>query len=451
MVNIQFQLKDPKADFKTSIRCLFYYQGKRFLYSLGDDKTIFPKLWDERTMRPITAKTKGTKDIKDIIKQISINNYNLEHELSNINQRIENVNSEIQSFINNKEFQKQAFTFDELRDHLKSIFSSKQKSIEDAVGKSISLNEFIEQFVLDIASGKRTYTSRGGERNEYAPSSVKVYREFKTQFDLFQKVTKSKLNFDDIDLSFYEKYVAYYSNKGYKTNAIGKQVKCLKTILTIGLDEDIHSNKAFQKKEFKTLKAEVDSIYLTNEELKLIQEIDLSEKPHFDQARDIFLCGCYTALRFSDYSRLKAEYIVKRDGQYYIDMITQKTKQRVIIPVKPLVIDILNKYNNQLPKSHEQKVNRYIKQIGEMCGIDSEVEVMTNVGSKVKISFIPKYKLIMTHTARRTGATLLYSHGVKPYDIMKITGHKTEKTLLNYIKINSEENAFKLKDNPFFS
>lgn len=85
-----------------------------------------------------------------------------------------------------------------------------------------------------------------------------------------------------------------------------------------------------------------------------------------------------------------------------------------------------------------------------MCVIDSEVEVMTNVGSKVKISFIPKYKLIMTHTARRTGATLLYSHGVRPYDIMKITGHKTEKTLLNYIKINSEENAVKLKDNPFF-
>lgn len=450
MVNIQFKLKDKQQGVKTSIRCIFYYNSQRFMYSLGDDKTIYPELWDQTTMRPISAKNRSTKDIKDIIKEYCGNNYNIDNELNNIHQRIENIILEIQKYISNKEIQNKPISFDELRDHLNSVFNSEKKSNVEPVVKSISLNEYIEEFIVDISSGKRTYTSRGGERTEYAKSSVKVYREFKTQFDLFQKVTKSKLNFDDINLTFYEKYVAYYSNKGYKTNAIGKQVKCLKTILAIGLDEDIHSNKAFQKKEFKTLKAQVDSIYLTNDELKLIQEIDLSGKPHFDQARDIFLCGCYTALRFSDYSRLKAEYIVIRDGQYYIDMITQKTKQRVIIPVKPLVIDILNKYNNQLPKSHEQKVNSYIKQIGEMCGIDSEVEVMTNVGSKVKISFIPKYKLIMTHTARRTGATLLYSHGVRPYDIMKITGHKTEKTLLNYIKINSEENALKLKDNPFF-
>lgn len=251
-------------------------------------------------------------------------------------------------------------------------------------------------------------------------------------------------------MQFYEDFVSYYSKKGYKTNAIGKQIKCLKTIMAIGLDEDIHSNKVFQKKDFKTLKVDVDNIYLTSEELKLIEEIDLSGKPHFEQARDIFLCGCYTALRFSDYSRLKGEYIVQKEGDYYIDMITKKTKQRVIIPVKPLIIDILRKYNNQLPKSYEQKVNAYIKLIGEMCGINSEIEVKTNQGSKVKIKFIPKYKLIMTHTARRTGATLLYKHNVNTLDIMKITGHKTEKTLLNYIKINSEENAIKLKDNPFF-
>ncbi len=69
-----------------------------------------------------------------------------------------------------------------------------------------------------------------------------------------------------------------------------------------------------------------------------------------------------------------------------------------------------------------------------MCGINTEIEVKTNEGSKIKLNFVPKYELIMTHTARRTGATLLYKNGVNTLDIMKITGHKTEKTLLNYIK-----------------
>src|SRR5690606_40107687 len=129
---------------------------------------------------------------------------------------------------------------------------------------------------------------------------------------------------------------------------------------------------------------------------------------------------------------------------------TQKTNYRVVIPIKPIVFDILTKYNFLLPSTYEQKVNKYIKVVAQMCGIDSLIEIKENVGSKVTSKFIPKYQLIMTHTARRTGATLLYKFGVPTLDIMKITGHKTEKNLLNYIKINVEENVNRLRDNKIF-
>lgn len=447
MINIQFKLKDPKSDGKTSIRCIFYHKNERFLYSLGEDKTIFPELWDSKAMRPIDTRS---KEAKTLFKQYIDHNYNIEYELKNVQQRIENVVSEIEKFISNTELQNRILSLEELKNHLNLQFDGGDKLHMAPEKKALTLNDYISKFIEEIRDGHRTYTSRQGERIQYAKSSVKVYKEFKTQFDLFQ-TNRYKLNFGDIDLTFYDNFVTYFSKKNYKTNAIGKQIKCLKTIMNAALEEDVHNNLIFQKKDFKTLKSDVDNVYLDTEELKLLHEIDLSGKPHLELARDIFLCGCYTALRYSDYSRLSSEYIVQKDGQFYIDMITLKTKQRVVIPVKPLVFDILKKYDYKLPKTYEQKINKNIKLIAQMCGINSEIEVKTNEGSKIKLKFVAKYELIMTHTARRTGATLLYKNGVNTLDIMKITGHKTEKTLLNYIKINSEENANRLKDNPFFA
>ncbi|MBK9043075.1 MAG: phage integrase SAM-like domain-containing protein [Saprospiraceae bacterium] len=231
--------------------------------------------------------------------------------------------SEIEKFISNTELQNRILSLEELKNHLNLQFDGGDKLHMAPEKKALTLNDYISIFIEDIRDGHRTYTSRQGERIQYAKSSVKVYKEFKTQFDLFQ-TNRYKLNFGDIDLTFYDNFVTYFSKKNYKTNAIGKQIKCLKTNANAALEEDVHNNLIFQKKDFKTLKSDVDNVYLDTEELKLLHEIDLSGKPHLELTRDIFLCGCYTALRYSDYSRLSSEYIVQKDGQFYIDMITLK-------------------------------------------------------------------------------------------------------------------------------
>lgn len=446
MINIQFKLKDSKAEGKTSIQCFFYHNNVRFVYSLGNDKTIFPELWDKKIQRPVDTRN---KTFKDLLKSYAESNFNIELELKNIHQRIENVITEINKFILSTELQNKTLSFDDLKKHLHLQFNGKDHTDKKAATKKISLNEYIEKFIQDIDSGVRTHTESSGERKLYEKATVKLYKEFKTQFDLFQK-NAGKHNFDDIDMNFYDKYVSFFEKKNYKTNSIGKQIKSLKVVLNAALSENIHNNREFQRKEFKTLKNEVTNVYLDTEELQRMEEIDLSSKPHLELARDVFICGCYTALRYSDYNRLNKDFIVEKDGDHFLDMITQKTKYRVFIPIKPIIFNILQKYNFTLPATHGQKVNKNIKEVAQLCGIDSLVEIKENIGSKVRRKFVPKYQMIMTHTARRTGATLLYKSGVSTLDIMKITGHKTEKTFLNYIKINVEENANRLKDNPFF-
>ncbi|NJK84776.1 MAG: hypothetical protein HC906_01135 [Bacteroidales bacterium] len=68
---------------------------------------------------------------------------------------------------------------------------------------------------------------------------------------------------------------------------------------------------------------------------------------------------------------------------------------------------------------------------------------------KVK-RIVPKNLLVKTHSARRTGCTLMYLAGVRPIDIMKISGHRTEREFMNYIKVGKEETAANLSKHPYF-
>ena len=106
----------------------------------------------------------------------------------------------------------------------------------------------------------------------------------------------------------------------------------------------------------------------------------------------------------------------------------------MIIPAKRELIDILNKYDFNIPKIDQNTLNSHIKEIAKMAGL---IERCTS-------TMQPKYELISSHTARRTGATLMYLAGVDAYDICSITGHSSIKMLNKYIKAKELEVAKKL-------
>ena len=93
-----------------------------------------------------------------------------------------------------------------------------------------------------------------------------------------------------------------------------------------------------------------------------------------------------------------------------------------------------------------QNINDNIKKIGEWAGLTDEIPIVTTKGGKPVTEKIPKYKLIHSHTARRTGATLMYLSGMEIYDIMKVTGHSTPIMLKKYIKADQLEVVEKITD-----
>ena len=157
--------------------------------------------------------------------------------------------------------------------------------------------------------------------------------------------------------------------------------------------------------------------------------------------RDLFLFGAWVGLRFSDFSNVKFENIVQIEGDYFIKMVTQKTKELVIIPCNNVVLEIFEKYKdrtNLLPKTiSNQKFNEYIKEVCKLASFDEK----GRIASKPKEEL---YSLISSHTARRSFATNYYLQGFPTLDLMKITGHKTEKSFLKYIRVSKLDTAMRL-------
>jgi len=171
-----------------------------------------------------------------------------------------------------------------------------------------TLNQFIERFIEEIKNGQRLHDKHGGhEPVLYGKGTIKNYAGFRNIWVRFQG--KKQFDFDDIDKSIYDSFIHYSirsPNKmkpdepGLSTNTIGRHVKQLRRILEIARLEGLHNN--IEYKNSKEPRAEVYNIYLDEDELKRLYDLKLTGMD--EKIRDVFLIGCFTIQRFSDYSRI---------------------------------------------------------------------------------------------------------------------------------------------------
>ena len=183
-------------------------------------------------------------------------------------------------------------------------------------------------------------------------------------------------------------------------------------------------------------------IYLTDTEINKIYNFDFSYSQRLQNAKDLFIIGLRTGLRISDFMYIK-EINLK---QGFIHIETKKTGQKVIIPLHQQIKEIYNRRGGLPYAISHQKFNLYIKEICKLVGIDELTEgaIMNTQTKRKEQGIYPKYKLVSSHTCRRSFASNLY--GKLPNRvIMDITGHKTETQFLKYIKITKEENAETLR------
>ena len=261
----------------------------------------------------------------------------------------------------------------------------------------------------------------------------------------------------EVDMKWYRSFVKRAElggseKEGLSKNYIGKLVKLVKSVLRFAEAQGETVHQAYRTREFRVLSEEVAHIYLTEAEIGLIQDLELRDNPSLANTRDLFVVGCYTGLRYSDFSKLSEDDIKVHDGVRMFEVRSQKTSVRVSIPVHPCVEEILRARNGYLPRfQNDQLMNRNLKKLGEMAGLHEKVEIERTEGGRMQVQAVPKYKLLATHTARRSFCTNAYLKGLDTLDIMAISGHKTEQNFLRYIKVTREQRAKRIASHPFFS
>ena len=250
---------------------------------------------------------------------------------------------------------------------------------------------------------------------------------------------------------FYEDFVKYLTYdivqlrrkdviKGLKVNSVGKTIKHLKSFLKDRMRKKIIPYMDLGA--YKIMDEEVDAVYLSWQELSLIYHLNLSANFHLEKYRDLFVLGCLTGFRFSDYSDIKPEEV--RGGMLYVNQ--RKTLSTVVVPLRNDAKKILiDKYNMQMPQVSNPNFNYYIKEVVRLAGIDEMIKITHKRGNKTTEETRPKYAWIMSHTCRRSFCTNEFLDGTPTNLIMAISGHKTEKAFRRYVKADQVQKAQMIK------
>jgi site-specific recombinase XerD len=260
---------------------------------------------------------------------------------------------------------------------------------------------------------------------EFAPAT---YTRFNTSYEhvrafLEWKYGVSDLQINALDFEFigeYEFWLKSLRRCGH--NTVIKYIADLRKIVNRCTRNNWLTRDPFLG--YQMTKREVQRPFLTEDELERIRDKVFST-PRLNQVRDVFLFCCFTGLAYADVKKLKrSEICIGMDGEQWIFTSRQKTDTQSRIPLLPFALEIIDRYQSfpvcvqnglVLPVASNQKMNAYLKEIADVCGIT---------------------KALTFHIARHTFATTVtLSNGVPIESVAKMLGHKNLRTTQHYAKI----------------
>lgn len=336
----------------------------------------------------------------------------------------------------NKEIQR-------LEDLASSVF--KHFEVRDQIP---STTEFKDEF--NKANGKQTGTFKGdgffdlwdrfvfleGNKNNWTESTHKKFRAIKAHLMGYNP----KLSLKTLDEGQLTGFVSYLGAKGLVNSSINKHYSFVRWFLRWAYNKDYYSGPLHTWKPGLKLKRRGQiKTYLEWDELMALNELVIPEqKQYLERVKDVFVFLCFTGLRYSDAAKLQKSEV----SEGHIQVVTQKTADPLIIELNKYSRAILDKYKDvpfkndlALPVISNQRMNEYLKELGELAGLDSPQKIVSFRGNQRIEEVQPKYSLLSTHCGRRTFVVSALSLGISPAVVMKWTGHSDYKSMEPYIDI----------------
>jgi integrase len=422
-IKTNFNLRDRKA-VSTKVHLICRWANQKLTFPT--DINIEVDSWEFTKQRPKTKYPQylETKTRLDNIENIAINSFR-----TLINDAADNYLPNI--------------------DELRSVLNQKiNGTILQVKQKNLDFFDFVESLIKERKESINPKTSK--------PYSINQVKYYKVTLDKIREFVGTKrirnFNYENINLEFHRDFTKFLRQQNYSTNYIGNHIKILKLFLNESRERGFHNFTEHTKKGFTKPSEVTDKIYLTIEELDQIEKTDLSNNKRLDNVRDLLIVGAWTGLRFGDFTNISQKdiYLDTDDGDY-IEIKTSKTGRIVVIPILPMVRRIIEKYSGKTPNSlprpiSNQRFNEYVKEVGELAGIDEPISLSITKGGLMVTQNIPKYNAMSSHCCRRSFATNAYQMGVPTLTIREITGHDSESAFLLYIRATPKEHANKMRE-----
>ena len=276
-----------------------------------------------------------------------------------------------------------------------------------------------------------------------------VYDAIIKHIDNFSSEFDCDIFTNSVTAEFIDDFIIYLEDQDLRHNTIVGYILKIQTLIRRASQYNYAVDNTYDEIDLRT--EPTNAVFLSMNEITRIYYYKFEKQDKRkakERIRDLFVVGCLTALRYSDYSTLTATdlqngYIVKR---------TKKTNVDVKVPAHDYVKEIFAKYSGFVPRGLcIQYFNKYLKVIMREIGLNDLVTYSFTKGGEMKTVTREKWELISSHTARRSAATNMYLTGrMKTFEIMKLTGHRTEQNFFRYIRLTGDDTARSISGDMFF-
>ncbi len=355
----------------------------------------------------------------------------LKQSASEINADLLAYFAEIQKIFKEFEVKEEVPTTTELRE-LFNLAIKKDVATDDTVQeeKALSFWKVFNEFV-----------SENSKRNNWAKGTLQKFNALKKHIERWNP----EPTMDDFSEKGLSAFADTLHKQDLKNSTIDKQIGLLKWVLRWSASKNLTVDNAFMDFKPKLKTAQKTVVFLDAQELKQLTDFEIPEdKKYLEKVRDVFLFCCYTSLRYSDVYNLCHSHI---KGSY-IDIVTVKTNDRIVIEFNDKSKAIYDKYKDfhfengkVFPVISNQKMNSYLKDLAELAGLDNPVHQTHYKGNERIETILPKYAVLSTHDARRTFICNALSLGIPANVVMKWTGHSDYKAMKPYIDIADDIKA----------
>jgi len=371
---------------------------------------------------------------------------------NNVNQQLVDLKTKITNQFNLDSHEGIKINTQWLKDLIK-VFHNKPSSSDGDY--KIFLTAYSDKFSTEAKNRTNVRTGR-----KLDIRTLQDYQNSSNKIKSFETHINKKVKLDSVDLKFHADLIEYLrSIQMLGENTIGGIIDNLKAFLRDAEKMGCKVNPNYKDRAFYSPSLKPNDIYFDEEEILKIKNHDFELDSYLDNARDWLIIGVWTGLRVSDLLPLTKNDL--KNG--FIDNTNFKTDIPVTIPLHPQVEEILNKRNGNFPRHiSDQNFNDYIKDVAEKVGFNemvngAKIVVIKDEKGQAKLDengkkihrkqsgIYHKYELVTSHICRRSFATNLYGK-IDTLTIMKITGHKTEKQFLDYIKTTPKHHAEKLSN-----